>query len=223
MIELLQAAISPVNVIYTVLLMIILIYWVSIILGVMDTSSFDIDFDLDVDVDLDVDLDVDMDADVDADGDVGSGGWFAGALHFFNFGKLPFMVIMSFVILIQWAVALLVNDNFGHGSIVFALVAALPILFVSLSATKIITTPLIPFFAKLNTAEEPVNYIGKTGTLILPPTRDKAGQAEIIEGGNPLIISVKIPENEVIPKKGEQIVVISEADNKRYFIVTALI
>ncbi len=222
MLELLQAAVSPVNVVYTVLLVIVLIYWMSIIVGVLDTGSFDIDFDLDVDVDLDVDLDVDVDADmdVDADGDVG-GGWFAGALHFFNFGKLPFMIIMSFVILFQWAMALLANHNFGHGSVIFALVTALPILFVSLSMTKIITTPLIPVFAKLDTAAEPVNYIGKTGTLILPPTRNKLGQAEVIDEGNPLIISVKVSEDEAIPKKGESIVVIHEADNKTHFIVTS--
>ncbi len=222
MMELLQAAVSPVNIIYTILLAVILIYWTSIIIGVLDISAFDIDVDMDVDVDLDVDIDVDADVDVDADGDVGSGGWFAGALHFFNFGKLPFMVIMSFIVLFQWAMALLVNHHFGHGSVIFALVAALPILFVSLSMTKVITTPLIPVFAKLDTAEKPVNYIGKTGTLILPPTREKVGQAEVIEEGNPLIISVKASEEQVLPKKGDTIVVISQAENKAHFLIEKL-
>lgn len=223
MLELLHAAISSVNIIYTILLAVVLIYWTSIIIGVLDISAFDIDVDVDVDVDLDVDIDVDADVDVDADSEVGSGAWFAGALHFFNFGKLPFMVIMSFVILFQWAMALLANHHFGHGSIIFSLVTILPILFVSLLTTKVITTPLIPFFAKLNTAEEAVNYIGKIGTLILPPTRKKAGQAEVIENGNPLIISVKANEDEPLPNKGDEIIIISEAENKAYFIITQFI
>ena len=86
-----QAAIEPVNIVYTILLVVVALYWLSVFLGALDLSSFD--FDVDADVDVDADLDVDVDADMDVDGEAHTTiGWFAGTLHFFNFGKLPFMI-----------------------------------------------------------------------------------------------------------------------------------
>jgi len=96
MYELIQTAFSPVNLIYTFLLIIVIMYWLSIIIGALDFGSFDIDFDIDADVDIDID--------VDAEIETGSSSNLAGVLHFFNFGKLPFMVIMSFAVLFAWAI-----------------------------------------------------------------------------------------------------------------------
>ena len=88
--ELLQAAFSTPNIVFTVLLLVVMLYWVSVFMGLLDMGSFDVD----IDVDMDVDVDVDIDADVDADAEV-TGGGLAGILHFFNLGQVPFMVIMN--------------------------------------------------------------------------------------------------------------------------------
>ena len=106
--ELIQTAFAPVNLVYTFLLILVLIYWLFIIIGALDFGSLDLDFDIDADVD--VDMDIDVDADIDTDVEAGSGaGWFIGFLHFFNFGKMPFMVIMSFLILFSWTFSMLAN------------------------------------------------------------------------------------------------------------------
>ena len=55
MIELISIAFSPLNIVFTVLLILIVLYWITVILGVLDVDLFDIDFDTDVDVDAEVD------------------------------------------------------------------------------------------------------------------------------------------------------------------------
>ena len=211
--ELLQAAIHPVNIVFTILLVFILFYWFSVILGAIDLGAFD--FDLDLDTDLEVDAEVEA--------EVGTGtnvGWFAGALHFFNFGKLPFMVVLSFLILSMWSISLLANHYSGDGSALFALVILLPNLFVSLVITKVLTTPLVPVFANLDGSVEAVDYEGLECTVTLSATRHKMGQAEVIVDGSPLLISVKlVDEDKKQIAKGEKALVLRRTPKGDCFLI----
>lgn len=219
MLELLEAAILPINIVFTVLLAIVLLYWFSVILGAMDMSTFDFDLDADFDVDVDMDVDVDADMDTDVDGS-GSGGWFVSALSFFNFGKVPFMVVMTFLILSMWAISILANHYLGSGSVLFALGALLPNLCISLIITKIITTPLVAVFKNFNETEEPVDYIGQTCKLTLPATVTKMGQAEVEYEGKYLLVSVKVEENDVPAiLKGEKAVIVGEEEGGRCYLI----
>ena len=211
--ELIQIAFSSVNLFYTFLLILVVLYWLSIIIGIFDFGSFDLDFDIDADVDIDVDVDADIGA--------GSPGAIAGFLHFFNFGKLPFMIIISFVALSAWSISVLVNDYFGNESLLFAMGLLLPNLLVSLIFSKIITTPLIPIFEKLDTGVEPVDYIGMTGKLLLPPNTSKMGQAEVVIENSPLLINVKSESLENL-KKGEEVVILRKEKNQNFYIIKKL-
>jgi len=209
--ELIQVAFSPINLFYTFLLILVIMYWLSIIIGVLDFGSFDFDFDIDADVDVDTDI------------EVGGAGALAGFLQFFNFGKLPFMIIVSFVILSAWSISVLANDYFGNESILFAMALLIPNLLVSLFIAKMITTPLIPVFEKLDTSAEPVNYIGMTGKILLPPSVSKMGQAEVLIDDSPLLINVKVEnENSNNFKKGEKIVIVRKEKNESYYIINKL-
>ena len=53
MMELVTAAFLPVNFVLTVLLILVVLYWLMVIIGALDADLFDIDFDTDVDVDVD--------------------------------------------------------------------------------------------------------------------------------------------------------------------------
>ena len=163
--ELFHAAITAPNLLYTVLLGVVLLYWLSVFVGAMDIGSFD----------LDIDVDADLDADVDADVDAGSGGgWFAGALHFFNFGRLPFMIVFSFLVLGMWTMSILANHYWSDGTAIFPMIIFLPMLFVSLVITKIITTPLVPIFESLDKGATPVDYICLLYTSPSPRDRQKS-------------------------------------------------
>lgn len=206
--ELIQIALSPVNIVFTFLLVLVVLYWLMVIIGAMDFGSFDIDFDLDVDVD------------VEADVNVAGGGGISGALHWFNFGKLPFMVIMSFVILSMWAGSVLANYYFGNGSILFALGFLVPNLVLGLLFAKIITGPLIPVFEKMESGIKAVDYVGMLCKLVLPATNSKMGQAEVLIDDNRLLINVKMEkESSDSLDKGSEAIILQKQKNKSYYII----
>lgn len=210
MTELFHAAFSAENIIYTVLLILMLLYWLSVILGGLDINAFD----------GDLDLDLDGDAEVELDGADGADGWLAGALHFFNFGKLPMMVILSFVILFAWMINMLLNHYAGGGSLVFALVFMIPNLFASLILTKIVSTPLIPIFKQLNTPEEKVEYAGMMCKLTVPATKTKKGQAEVIHKNRSLLVYVKVDPDDVDTiNKGEEAVILRPSEDASYYLI----
>ena len=204
MLELLDFAVTTPNVLYTVLLLIVLLYWLMVIVGALDMGA--------VDFDVDVDADADLDADVDADG----GGNTAGALQFFNFGQLPFMVIMTVWILSAWVLGILSNFHFGNGSLTFAAIWLLPIFCIGLVITKIVTTPLISIFKNLDTYAKEIDYIGQTGIVTLSADSQSLGQAEIVVDSSNALISIKSTKGEL--KKGTAIVVLEEVAEK-YFLV----
>ena len=74
--ELIQLALHPFNIVYTMLLIIAVLYWLTVIIGVLDINALDINFDLDVDSDIDI------------DGEMNAGGGIGGILQFFNFDFL---------------------------------------------------------------------------------------------------------------------------------------
>ena len=86
-------------------------------------------------------------------------------------------------------------------------------------ATKIITAPLVPVFAKLNTAEkELVIFNGKVGTLMTGIQDSEKGQLKIDIDGSVVSLTVKSNEGKTI-KKGEKVVIIDQIEEGKSFIV----
>ena len=118
--EIFELAFAPANIIPTVLFVFVTLYWIAVMIGFADADSLDIDLDLDVDVDVDVDLDIVTDAHgspdvhMDMDGNpVGDISWLNKILIFFNIGKVPLMVWLSFVGLIAWVGCMSITSVFG--------------------------------------------------------------------------------------------------------------
>ena len=162
-------------------------------------------------------MDLDVDSDMDVDGSGGS--WFMQALHFFNFGKLPFMVIMSLIILSQWTISILANYYWGKGSLIFAAALFFPSLFISLCLTKVVSSPLVPFFESMTAQEKEVDFIGLLCTIIVPATTTKMGQAEVTINGNPLLINIKLEEGVMNLKKGAEALITSKDKLKNCFFI----
>ncbi|GAB5553454.1 MAG: hypothetical protein Sapg2KO_30450 [Saprospiraceae bacterium] len=212
------AAFEPVNLLYTILLGFVLLYWLSVLLGAIDLGALDFDIDADLDVDLDVDVDIDADLDVDAETGGNLGG-FAGFLHFFNFGKMPFMIVMTFVVFPAWMMSIGLNEYFGNGRWWFALAMFIPIIFFSLIIGKILTMPLVPIFARMNKTAKPIDYIGLICKLRLPASASRFGQAEVMIDGSSLLIEVKTESDETPIKRGETARVIGKTEDKRYYLI----
>ena len=209
-----QAAFSAENVVYTLLLGVVILYWLSVFLGAIDLGSLDLDFDFDAEVDMDVDADLEIESEVGT-----SAGWLAGALHFFNFGKLPFMVLLSFVVVPAWIISIGLNEYFNPGAWWFPVAMIILILFVSLIIGKLLSTPFVPLFAKMNTAAEPIDYIGRLCKLRMGASASKFGQAEVDIDGDVLLIEVKTESDDTPLTRGEMARIIGKTEDQRYFLV----
>ena len=95
--ELLEFAFSGVNILPTILLIFVVIYWLIVLIGVVDVDTVDIDVEVDADVDLDVN-------------------GFASVLAFFNLDQLPLMIFLTFYAIPLWVVTLIGNDLLGFNS-----------------------------------------------------------------------------------------------------------
>ena len=142
--ELINAAFLPANLFFTLMLLMVCLYWVSVILGALDLDFLDVDFD--TDAELDLDLDVDGVVDIGAAG----AGLFEGLLAFFYFGKIPVMILMSITILSMWTISMYANSFVNPtGNFILGIPVGLGSFFGSFFVCKIVCMPLARFFAML--------------------------------------------------------------------------
>ncbi len=222
--ELINAAFSAPNILLTILFILVVFYWMTVIVGALNVDSFDIDVDVDVDVDIDVDIDADVD--VDAETEVSGGGganWFFGLLRFFNFGRVPFMVVMSILILSMWSISMLCNHegspiNPGN-SFILAALYFIPNLIASAFVMKFISTPLIPIFDKLDTHAQALQYEGQIGILTTDIKENGLGQLKLFVNNSSIVISVKSANGLPIPR-GQKVVVVEELSQEKCYIVS---
>ncbi len=229
--EVIDIAFSSVNMVLTILMILLILYW-------LFTMISGIDFDLDVDVDIDTDLDLDMDADstieagnldfedianteVNKEDVIGKRRkplkWWQIFLIYFNFIGLPFMFTFTSWIFIWWLCTIITttltnsyDTNFGF---IFFLGAIIP----SLLITKVFTTPFKSFFKNLNKdGDEPIDLIGRKGIIQSTVSKDKMGAAEVVIDGNPMSIYVKSLNGEQI-NYHQEILIIKQSEDKNYY------
>lgn len=201
--ELFNVALHPLNIVYTLLLALVILYWLSVIVGALDLGS----------------IDVDADFDAGFDGDFSFGGWLAGALHFFHFDRLPFMLIMSLVITSAWSMALLSNHYWGKYDTTFALFLTGPIVLIAFIVAKLLSYPLIPLFKATNTAAVAVEYIGQICRVKLPPSGDQFGQAGVEYDGDELLVNIKSAAADRTWRSGQTAVIIGRSEDHRYWLI----
>jgi hypothetical protein len=202
MFELLQAAVSPPNLLPTALLVFVLLYWLTVIIGLLGVSSLDLDIEVEADAD-----------DVSAD-------WLNGALAFFNLGRIPLMVFLSFVALPLWAGSILINYYTGNTSFLLGLVFLLPLFIASLFLAKFLTLPFVKLFAVLE-KDHSVGavVIGKVCTVLLPTTAEKLGQAAVRIDGAPLMLNVKAASAAAELRKGDTALIIDFDVQRRVYLI----
>lgn len=83
------------TIVLTMLMALVLLFWISAILGAIDIDFFDFDVDADIDVDIDVDADADVDGEGTASGIV-------GLLASLGLSGVPLSVSMSLWVLFAW-------------------------------------------------------------------------------------------------------------------------
>ena len=208
--DLFELALSPIHFPLTLLLLAILLYWLAVIVGLLDFSLFDFDVDFDVDTDLDKSIHV----------DVKTGRKGLNWLSFFHLGKVPFMVFLSFLTLFLWSGSILGNYYLGNQSVATAALLLIPNLVISLLLTKLVTFPLIRVFSDgKNEFETNRDVIGRTCVVLLTASNLKVGQAEVESAsGVPLLLTVKTTEGPPI-RRGEKGLVIDYDDASHTYLI----
>jgi len=200
MLELLQTAITGVNIIPTVILGIIVLYWITVIIGAIDIDLLDFDLDL-------------------PEGEVITNPFY-GILAFINVGDLPFMLVFSIFGLSFWTISMIIGvlPIVSEGFINAVLIV--PNIIVSLFVTKAVTHPLKGIFKGLmKDTSSDVKIEGKLCVLLSDLTYGRLGQAEIERLGSSILINVKVEDEDETLLKGDKAIVVKKNVDKGYYII----
>ena len=134
LVDLFHLMVHPSNIFYTILMVLIILYWLSVIF-----TGIDFDFDIDIDMDTDVD----------------GVNW----LGILGFGKIPIMIIASFVILTMWTANLMIGYYSGNQSLWLVIILFIPLLALGLLIARVICIPLMPLFKGMNQENDGCRFI----------------------------------------------------------------
>ncbi len=219
--ELLELSFTPANLLATICLLLVIVYWLVFVVGLLDLSFLDVQ--LDTDHDIHVDHDLDASKEVGKHVHVGSHneGFTAKVLGFFNLGHVPLMVLFSFFSLFFWAICILGNHYLaGNTAILSVLVIVGGIVGAALMA-KIITHPMRNLFKKFNDEEAPIDLRGQICTIELGPEGTRIGQATLRIRDKNLSVHVRSDSGKRIPP-GTQCVILEKNETDESYTVETL-
>jgi hypothetical protein len=198
--ELLNNAFIGINIIPTVLLILVVLYWIIVIIGVLDFDFLDFDFDLE-------------------------GGDTLGPLYallaFLNAEELPFMFVFSILTLNFWIIAMLMYYlPIALGGLVNA-VLLIPAMMLSMFITKFVALPL-KVILKYSSMQDDrgSEVIGQLCILKCEVKNGRLGQAEIKKDGACVLINVKSEHDvESFHKYEVAFVIRKDIEKNMYYIV----
>lgn len=177
----LQIVLSYPTVVYSVLLAVVVVYWLVAMLGMIDLDAVDGWFEADLDL--------------DAAEAVDSGG-FAGIMARFGLAGLPLMIVVTVLVLVGWLLSYfadylllrhlpggLFRLLLGSGVVLATLVAAVPV-------TGVLLRPVRALYDRLR-PEPPRSLLGMAGTVRSPVVDAGQGIAAVEDGGAGLVLQVR--------------------------------
>jgi len=218
--EFVENCMAPINLPFSILLCIMILYWVLVVFGAMGLDLFDID--------IDTDMDVDVDAEFGMDGGVGSDGQInpsltIGILKFFHVGELPVMVLVSIFSYTMWLLFYLFNYYYNpQHEESLGLQALLPTILLSLLVLKIVTLPLAIVFEKFKDKDSArKKIVGQVCLITTSEVTEKFSQGEIQQDGPALVINVRVTkEHSSSLRRGDAARVMAyDRENNTYIVV----
>jgi len=201
------------NLIFTLPILLVILYLILQIFGLA------LDFGADVDTDVG-EADVDVDTDVDADTDAFPA--LERALAFINVGKVPLTIVIS-TFMLFWGITGfacngIVQQAFGSFPSVFILVSCGAAFVVGITATKFLSGVIARLFPEVETySSNNEALLGLTAQVVSGQVTPKFGRAKVKDQyGNVLTVFCKIVEGKEVPKRGDEVVLIDydASDNK---------
>jgi hypothetical protein len=189
--EFLNAILAFPTVVYTILLGVVVVYWLFVLLGALD---IDLLGDADLDGHGHADLHLDGHGHVDGHGhhhhgDAESPGGLAGLIQSLGLGGVPVTLTLSVLILAAWGFCLGALELLGSAG--WTRVAA-PLLSLALAVpvTAVLVRPLRRFYATF-AAPSHRDLLGKLCTITTLRVDERYGQAEVEDGAAGLLVQVR--------------------------------
>ncbi|MFC5458044.1 hypothetical protein [Prosthecobacter fluviatilis] len=214
MIELFQAAILPHQLLLSLLLALVICYWLLVLMGALD-------FEADLPDDIGLDADAPSGADSSHGHGLNTGGAWLATGRFFGFSQVPLVVWLSFLVLFMWLGSLALNEWYNQaGSVQQAALLLLPNLLGSLILTKIVTLPVAKLFKAMGDADsEAEEVMGRVGVVVSTEADASYGQLEITTANVPLLINVRTRPDAAPLKRGTPAKVIAAGPDHLFYLI----
>lgn len=205
--ELWGQAILPYNLPFTLLLGLVVVYWMLTLLGAVGVDSLDANLD---------------GGGNEAGGDLGDVP--AAMLRVVNAGFVPLTVVLSILILMMWLGSITLNYYFNPGQSWLLAGGFLVLAFVlAVIATKILTQPLVPLMRKLKDAEDVAPVIGEVGIVRSIEMDSQYGQVEVERpGGATALLNARLGADAEAVPRGTPVVIISLDEPSGLYLARSL-
>ncbi|MCP4105601.1 MAG: YqiJ family protein [Desulfobacteraceae bacterium] len=202
MIEFFYAAVSLVNLPFTIFLGFLLLYWIAVIVGAADLELFDGDWMPDLDVE-------------------DAGGFMDSALQVLGVGEVPVMVLATVMAFSSWSFSMMANYYLNsRQSLLIGAGLLIPNLFVSLFITgsfaRLVTK--IFFGSGDKDEKEDQKIVFRVGVVTTSEVTSSFGQIQIQTKGAPITINARTSDD-LILKKGDKALVYEEDKEKGIYYV----
>jgi hypothetical protein len=214
--ELIEISFSPVNAFFTIMSIIMLVYWILVIVAGLDPDLFSVDFDS---ADLETNFDSnspDLPDRVDSNSD---GNGFMKIVEYFNFDELPLMFILTIIFFSMWLIGINVTYYLGIESTWVGVIFLIPNFIFSLFIVKIFSKPLSYLYKQVNHKGEPeIDFLGRRCVVFAAMDEVKTGQIQLNVNGDPMRLSARSNTNEKL-NAGQEAVIVGESADKKYYLV----
>lgn len=199
--------------IYTILLVVCVLYWAGAVLGFVDIDIIDLDLDS---------LDT-SGGDVGADSPHSTPDVLAGLLLRFGLVGVPVTISISILVLIGWLLCYYIVHfvfPFVPGSFL-KFVAGIPVLlatlYVSARFTSVLIRPLRPLFEKA-TQETVKHVLGQTAIVRTSRVDNEFGEVDLEDGGAGLILKARTTGDDRFVK-GDKVVIYEKLSDQNIYRV----
>lgn len=213
--ELIEISFSPVNAFFSIMSIVMLLYWILVIVAGIDPDLLSVDFDAS---DLETNLDHHA-HDLPDKTETSEGSDFLKVLKFFNFDELPLMFILTIIFFSMWLIGINVTYYLGIESTLLGFLMLIPNFILSLFVVKIFSKPLSYVYKQVNHKGEPeIDFLGRRCVVFASLDQNKTGQIQLTVNGDPMRLAARSNTEEKL-NAGQQAVIVGESEDKKYYLV----
>lgn len=196
------------TIVYTIILLIVIVFWLLTVIGL---------FDFEMDLDLDIDLDV----------DVSNVGGALGLLVTLGLTGVPITLVLSLLALYSWTltsitVSLTSFINIENGLLMFVFNTFVLLMAgaIAIPLTSKTIKPLRKLFRRVNQGPTQETLMGKSGRVRSSQITAQFGEIECTRDGASLILNARAQEGKLY-NNGDTVVIIDYSTvNNTYFVVS---